>query len=108
MIRASRNSSLRPRRSKLLRSIAHQRETRKDLDLEPLTTSSTRQCHQSQRELCQTYLIYAVAVSVAVLVVAVAVAVAGAVYLVLEVYFVSYTRCNLSSTLMSSPPFRFN
>jgi len=49
----------------------------------------------------------AVAVSVAVPV-AVAVAVAGAVYLVLEVYFVSYTRCNLSSTLMSSPPFRFS
>ena len=49
----------------------------------------------------------AVAVSVAVPV-AVAVAVAGAVYLVLEVYFVSYTRCNLSSALMSSPPFRFS
>jgi hypothetical protein len=107
MIRASRNWSLHPRRSKLLRSIAHQRETAKDPYLEPLTTSLTRQCHQSQRELCQTYLINAVAVSVPVPV-AVAVAVAGAVYLVLEVYFVSYTRCNLSSTLMSSPPHRFN
>jgi hypothetical protein len=40
--------------------------------------------------------------------VAVAVVVVGAVYLVLEVNFVSYTRYDLSSMLMSSPPFRFN
>jgi hypothetical protein len=51
MIRASRNSSLHPRRSKLLRSVAHQRETGKNLDLEPVTTSSIRECHQSQRDL---------------------------------------------------------
>src|SRR6266571_6100434 len=51
MIRASKNSSLHPRRSKLLRSISHQRETGKNLDLEPVTTSSTRQCPQSQRDL---------------------------------------------------------
>jgi len=43
-------------------------------------------------------------VLVAVLAVVLAVVlVAGA-----ELYFVSYTRCDLSSTLMSSPPFRFN
>jgi hypothetical protein len=46
--------------------------------------------------------------------VAVLVVVRAAVQLVqvvlvgVELYFVSYTRCDLFSTLMSSPPFRFN
>jgi hypothetical protein len=51
MIRTSRNSSLRPRRSKLLRCVAHQRETGRDFGLKPVTTGSTRQCVQSQRDL---------------------------------------------------------
>ena len=47
-------------------------------------------------------------VAVVVVAVSVSVSVSVPVYLVLELYFVSYTRCDLSSTLMSSPPFRFN
>ena len=51
----------------------------------------------------------AVAVAVAVAMsVSVWVWVSVAVYVVLELYFVSYTRCDLSSASMSSPPFRFN
>jgi hypothetical protein len=50
MICDSKNSSLHPRRSELLRPVAHQRETGRDFGLKPVTTSSTRQCHQSQRD----------------------------------------------------------
>jgi len=45
-----------------------------------------------------------VAVLVAVLAVVLAVVLVAGV----ELYFVSYTRCDLFSTLMSSLPFRFN
>ncbi len=100
MIRASKSSSLHQRRSKLLGSVAHQRETDRDFGLKPVTTSSTRQYHQSQSDPMPTYRIKTVAV--------VAVQVAVQVAWVPELYIVSYTRCDLPSTLMSSPSFRFN
>jgi hypothetical protein len=53
---------------------------------------------------CQPYRIKAAAAVVVVVVVVVQVPVAASV--VLEVYFGSYMRCDLSSTLVSSPPFR--
>ena len=47
MIRASKNSSLHQRRSKLLRSGAHEREMGRGFGLKPVITRSNRQYHQS-------------------------------------------------------------
>jgi hypothetical protein len=81
MIRASKNSSLHQGRSKLLRSVAHQRETRRDFGLKPVT-AGTISLGATQ---CDTYLVNSVAVVVAV-VVAVLVLVLVALA---ELYFVS-------------------
>jgi hypothetical protein len=80
MIRASKNSSLHHGRSKLLRSVAHQRDARRDFGLKPVT-AGTISLGATQ---CETYLVNSVAVVAAVVVVAVLVLVALA-----ELYFVS-------------------
>ncbi len=92
MIRASKNSSLYPRRSKLPRSIAHQRETGKDFGLKPVTASSTRQRHLSQLDPIANVSINSVAVAAAAAA-AVLVLVLVLVLALAEAYIVSFTRC---------------
>jgi hypothetical protein len=82
MIRASKNSSLHQGRSKLLRSVAHQRETRRDFGLKPVT-AGTISLGATQ---CDTYLVNSVAVVAAVAAVVAAVLVLVALA---ELYFVS-------------------
>src|SRR5205809_7252966 len=89
MIRASKNSPLQQRRSKLLPSVAYQRKTRRLV--QPASTISPSAIQ------CQTYRIR----TTAVVVVVVAMVVPAMVALV-ELYFVSYTRCDFFYTLMSS------
>ena len=125
MIRASKNSSLRPRRGDLAPIVIRQHETRGGYGFKPVPIVLARQPIRKWRipsillgrywrclavvlaVVPAAVLVAAVlAVVPAVVPAAVPVVVLAAVLAVL--YFVSYTRCDLILYVNVKPPFRFN
>ncbi len=120
MIRASKNSSLHRRRGDPAPIVIPQHETRGDYGSKPVPDSSRVPADSEMANPINTSwasvaaLLAAVLAVVPVVVLAVVLVAVLAVVLAVvlvagaELYFVSYTRCDLFSTLMSSLPFRFN
>ena len=108
MIRASKNSSLHRRRGDPAPIVIPQHETRGDYGSKPVPDSSRVPADSEMANPINTSWASVAALLAAVLAVVPVVVLAVVLVAGAELYFVSYTRCDLSSTLMSSPPFRFN